>query len=155
MLFHRIPGRPGINVLIDKMVPVSNKELQIRAGLPDPDCGRMPWLQQMLRGVKTTRGMEGRPIQRKQPIMAQIMRHLRGIMGEENTMWAAFSVAIFGFLQTGEFTVPSQKEYDPEVHLNVGDVSTNPCNPNVIHIKLKKSKTDPCYQGQVVGGGAG
>ena len=73
-------------------------------------------------------------------------------MGEENTMlWAGCSVAFFGFLWTGEFTVPSQGEYDPEVHLNVGDVSANhPCNPDVIHIKLKKSKTDPCYQGWVV-----
>ena len=41
------------------------RQLQIRVGLPDPDCERMPWLQQMLRGVKTTRGKEGRPTQRK------------------------------------------------------------------------------------------
>ena len=123
------------------------RQLQIRAGLPDPDCGRMPQLQQMLRGVKTTRGREGRPTQRKRPITAQIMRQLRGIMGEENMMlWAACTVAFFGFLRTGEFTVPSQREYDPKVHLNVGDVSANhPCNPDVVHIKVKKSKTDPCY----------
>ena len=25
MLFHRVSGRPGVNVLIDKRVPVSNK----------------------------------------------------------------------------------------------------------------------------------
>ena len=128
------------------------RQLQIRVGLPDPDSERMPWLQRMLRGVKTTRGKEGRPTQRKRPITAQIMRHLRGIMGEENTMlWAGCSVAFFGFLRTGEFTVLSQGEYDPEVHLNVGDVLANhPCNPDVIHIKLKKSETDPCYQGWVV-----
>ena len=63
-------------------------------------------------------------------------------MEEENMMlWAGCSMAFFGFLRTGEFTVLSQGEYDPEVHLNVGDVSANhPCNPDVIHIKLKKSK---------------
>ena len=56
-------------------------------------------------------------------------------------LWAGCSMAFFGFLRTGEFTVLSQGEYDPEVHLNVGDVSANhPCNPDVIHIKLKKSK---------------
>ena len=112
------------------------RQLQIRAGLPDPDCGRMPQLQQMLRGVKKTRGREGRPTQRKRPITARIMRQLRGIMGEENMMlWAACTVAFVGFLRTGEFTVPSQREYDSKVHLNVGDVSANhPCNLDVIHI---------------------
>ena len=36
-------------------------------------------------------------------------------MGEENTMlWAACSVVFFGFLQTEEFTVPSQESMTPK-----------------------------------------
>ncbi|XP_003389721.1 PREDICTED: uncharacterized protein LOC100640846 [Amphimedon queenslandica] len=128
------------------------RQLQIQAGFPDPEIGRMPRLQQILKGIKTTRGQEGRATQRKRPITANIMRQLKSVMDKNDTMlWAACNVAFFGFLRTGEFTVPSVGSYDPKVHLNMGDVSANhPSNPDVIHIKLKKSKTDPCYQGRVV-----
>ena len=128
------------------------RQLQIRAGLPDPEVGKMPRLQQILKGVKTSRGREGRATQRKRPITGTVMKQLYAVVGSEDTMvWAACSVAFFGFLRTGEFTIPSQGAYDPKIHLNVGDVSADhPTNPQVIHIKLKKSKTDPCYQGRVI-----
>lgn len=68
---------------------------------------------------------------------------------DEGTMfWAAACTGFFGFLRAGEFTVPSPATYDPEVHLNLGDLALdNHSNPSVIRIAIKQSKTDPFRQG--------
>jgi len=40
-------------------------------------------------------------------------------------MWAACSLAFFGFLSSSKFTVPSQDLFDEEVHLSLGDLSVD------------------------------
>lgn len=84
----------------------------------------------MLQGIKCTEAEKG-----------QSQRvHLPDI----TMMWAACCVGFFGFLQTGEMTVPSDKWYDPAVHQSYGNISVdNPQNPQMIRAWIKQSKTDP------------
>ena len=63
-------------------------------------------------------------------------------------LWAAFLVCFFGFLRSGEITVPDASSYDPSVHLNFSDIAADiPHSPTIMQIKLKASKTDPFRQG--------
>ena len=49
---------------------------------------------------------------------------------------------------SSEFTVPSQNQFDPSVHLTLSDISSdNRHQPRIIHITIKQSKTDPFRQG--------
>ena len=41
-------------------------------------------------------------------------------------------------------TVPNDKDYDPEVHLSMGDIAVDDArSPTVVQINIKQSKTDP------------
>ena len=63
-------------------------------------------------------------------------------------IWAACCIASFGFLRCSEFTVPTQQEFDPEVHLTVHDIAIdNKITPSLICVTIKQSKTDPFRQG--------
>ena len=59
-------------------------------------------------------------------------------------LWAACCTCFFGFLKSGEVTVPSQKDYDSEAHLSEGDVALDSLSsPTVVRVHIKTSKTDP------------
>ena len=63
-------------------------------------------------------------------------------------LWAAFLVCFFGFLRSGEITIPDAAAYDPSTHLNFTDISIDDLTtPKIICIRLKCSKTDPFRQG--------
>ena len=63
-------------------------------------------------------------------------------------LWAACCLAFFGFLRCGEFTVPSQTEYDKEEHLSLRDIAVDSrLAPSVVIVKIKQSKTDLFRQG--------
>jgi len=51
-------------------------------------------------------------------------------------LWAA---ACTGFLQAGEFTVPSKQSYDPEIHLNISDIAldSHVC-PSILRLRIKQ-----------------
>ena len=56
--------------------------------------------------------------------------------------------AFFGFLRCGEFTVPSQSEYDPSTHLSLDDITIDSADsPSLIQVSIKQSKTDPFHKG--------
>ncbi len=40
-------------------------------------------------------------------------------------LWAAACLCFFGFLRSGEVVVPSEKSYDAEVHLSVGNIKAD------------------------------
>ena len=63
-------------------------------------------------------------------------------------MWAACCIAFYGFLRCSEFTMPSQQEYDPQVHLQYADAAVD-CrnNPRMLMVWIKQSKMDPFRQG--------
>ena len=66
-------------------------------------------------------------------------------------LWAACCMCFFGFLRSGEVTVPSAKEYDPGGHLSEGDVTLdNVSAPTLLQVRIKASKTDPFRKGVVV-----
>ena len=52
-------------------------------------------------------------------------------------MWVACCMAIFGFLCSSEFTLPSQHHYDPEVHLSLSDR----CIPTMVCVHIRQFKT--------------
>lgn len=63
-------------------------------------------------------------------------------------LWAAFLTCFFGFLRSGEITVPSESAYDPTVHLSLSDIALDsPTDTKIIQMHLKCSKTDPFRQG--------
>ena len=63
-------------------------------------------------------------------------------------LWSAFLLCFFGFLRSGEITIPDASSYDPSVHLNFNDIAAdNPTSPKILQIRIKASKTDPFRQG--------
>ena len=63
-------------------------------------------------------------------------------------IWSAFLLCFFGFLRSGEITIPDASSYDPSVHLNFNDIAADiPQSPNKLKIRIKASKTDPFRQG--------
>ena len=55
---------------------------------------------------------------------------------------------LFGLLRCSEFTVPSVNDYDPAVHLSLGDIAIDSHTaPTVVRINIKQSKTDPFRKG--------
>ena len=59
-------------------------------------------------------------------------------------LWAASLLCFFGFLRSGEITVPTDTDFDEGAHLTFNDISVD-CieNPQVIRVRIKASKTDP------------
>ena len=57
-------------------------------------------------------------------------------------LWAATCVGFFGFLRVGEFTVPSELSYDPQVHFSLSDLLFDDHRaPIVICLRIKQSKS--------------
>ena len=68
-------------------------------------------------------------------------------------IWAAMTLAFFGFLRLGELTCYSK--FNPEVHLTLRDVLLIPSlNPASMTIRFKESKTDPFRIRQTITVGA-
>jgi len=59
-------------------------------------------------------------------------------------LWAASLLCFFGFLRSGELTVPTDSGLDDGVHLTFNDISVD-CTekPQVNCVRIKASKTDP------------
>ena len=54
----------------------------------------------------------------------------------------------FGFVHSGEITVPLESAYDPAAHLTYSDISINdPGHPTLMKLRLKASKTDSFRKG--------
>jgi hypothetical protein len=73
----------------------------------------------------------------------------KGLFGRyvDTMLKSAFLLAFFAFLRCGEFTSPTAA-FDPQVGLCRGDVTFNSApSGQVLLLKLKASKTDPCRKG--------
>ena len=113
--------------------------------------GAMPRLEYVLGGIKRREALTGVPLKPRLPITIEVMEKLKRIWipspnpHPDNVMlWAASCVGFFGFLRSGEFTVPSQQGYDPTVHLSLADVAFNShVAPSFARLRIKMSKTDP------------
>ena len=66
-------------------------------------------------------------------------------------LWAACCTGFHGFMRSGEFTVPTVREFNPDIHVTVDDVAIDShSNPQLISIRLKKSKTDQFGKGSFI-----
>ena len=60
-------------------------------------------------------------------------------------LWAAATLCFFGFLRSGEITVPSDAAFDPSCHLTFQDISVDQVSdPQLLRVHLK---TDPFRKG--------
>ena len=59
-------------------------------------------------------------------------------------IWAAVCLCSFGFMKSGEITLPSESAYDPETHLSYEDIAIDdPLAPTFMRVHFKASKMDP------------
>ena len=131
------------------------RHLHITEGHNDPFKVDLPRLHYVLRGIKRSQGEEGVNRDRVHlPITPSILAQLFKVWSPSSTkyketmLWAAACVGFFGFLRSGEFTVPSSDAYDPSVHLSFHDIAVNSHSaPSLVRLRLKTSKTDPFRQG--------
>ena len=134
------------------------RHLQILGGMGDPFTASWPLLEYTLKGLKRHQaGCKSLRSKTRLPITPNIMRQLREVWERESShpdnimLWAACCTCFFGFLRSGEVTVPSMKDYDPEAHLSEGDVALDKLlNPSVARVHIKASKTDPFRKGVLV-----
>lgn len=134
------------------------RRLQIIKGMGDPFAASWPLLEYTLRGVKLRQAKQKDTRSKKcLPVTPDILRKLRKSWERKCQdpdyimLWAACCTCFFGFLRSGEVTIPSSREYDPEGHLSEGDVSLDSqSDPSVVRVHIKASKTDPFRQGVYV-----
>ena len=107
-----------------------------------------------MRGVKRCESEKGSEGRERLPISPDILRRIKTswesvpLTPDTVMLWAACSLAFFGFLRAGELSVPSDAAYDLKVHLNVSGIAVdNPVSPTVIRVSIKQSKTDPFRRG--------
>ena len=133
------------------------RHMQIVQGLGDPFIASWPRLEYALRGVKL-RQVKSRDTKQKKrlPVTMDIMDKLQDYWRQEKgydsiMLWAACCMCFYGFLRSGEITVPSMAEFDSEGHLAEGDVALDGLeDPAVVRVHIKASKTDPFRQGVFV-----
>ena len=109
-------------------------------------------LEYVTKGMRRkTAGKGRRP---RLPITPQVLKRLKACWEElpcrEDAvmLWGASCLCFFGFLRMGEVVVPSETQYDPEVHLSYGDIKVNSrSQPRWLEVRIKASKTDPFRQG--------
>ncbi|XP_063402881.1 uncharacterized protein LOC134686948 [Mytilus trossulus] len=114
-----------------------------------PDLTKLRRLKAILNGVKRTYKTNPKP---RYPITFDILQKvclwLRQNSSYENLLLETMcTVAFFGFLRCGEFTVDSCGNFDPAFNLCISDITIL---SDSIHLKLKISKTDPFRQGVTI-----
>ena len=63
-------------------------------------------------------------------------------------LWQHAAMVIIVFLRAGEMTIPSDKGFNPAVHLTRMDIAVdNQVAPCTLRVQLKQSKTDQFGQG--------
>ena len=118
----------------------------------------MPILEYVLKGIKREQAKQNpQSTHARLPITPAILRSLRSELDKEPSkwnnimLWAACCTCFFGFLRSGEITVPSQKDYNSTAHLSHGDVTFNSKHtPTMAQINIKASKTDPFRKGVTI-----
>ena len=113
---------------------------------------KMYCLQKVLTGIKRS---QMPPKLNRHPITIQILDSIYSYFqpplsynADHIMLWAAFTLAFFGFLRGSEFTCKSSS-FDPTVHLCLRDITFIPNiqSPNHMLVSIKRSKTDPFRKG--------
>ena len=105
-------------------------------------------LQYVLRGIKCVQGVSKR-------VRLPITIHHLGMFdlflprshSDNKMIWAAFTLAFFGFLRISEFTCNTR--FNPRLHLTSSDIKfiPSPTSPQYMRVEIKASKTDPFRKG--------
>ena len=113
----------------------------------DPFIQDMPWLQYVIRGIKSEEARKDKQSRPRLPITPAILSEILQILLKDpysfdNIMlWAASLLCFFGFLRSGEITIPTLNSYDPSTHLGYSNISVdNPANPTIIKAGLSAQK---------------
>ena len=128
--------------------------MHVSAGLHEEFTKQMtPKMELILRGIKKE-SAKSHPQRPRLPITTEIMVAIKKVLLRDPSrysnilLWAACGLAFFGFLRCGEFTVPSQSDYDQDTHLSIDDIALDSTSsPTLIQITIKQSKTDPFRKG--------
>ena len=95
--------------------------------------------------IKSEEAKSKVPCKQRLPVTPSILLKEHSILQFNPTefdyimIWAASLVYFFGFLRSGEITIPSLSAYEPSVHLNRADIAVNnPNNPTIIQITSQK-----------------
>ena len=111
------------------------------------DFASMPLLYKTLRGIKTSLGT---PKRTRLPITISILHSIhdklkpgQSLDPDSSMLWAAFTLAFFGFLRCSEFTCSGT--FDITSHMSRSDITFQPSifRPSSLEVTIKKSKTDP------------
>ena len=120
------------------------RHLQVIHGLGNPLKGTLR-LELVLRGIQRTRPKCTRP---RLPITPQILRIIKNSLDsspsfDSTMLWAACSMAFFGFMRCAEFTTSSTTSFDSRANLLASDVAIDSHqSPSTVAISIKMSKTD-------------
>ena len=129
------------------------RHLHIRMGYK-LDLTKFVRLQLVCRGVKRSQGDHPRV---RLPITIHHLHLFYALLAVPYTqhfdslmVWAAMTLAFFGFLRLGELTCNSK--FSPEIHLAPRDVRFFPHqgNPDFMTLGIKASKTDPFRSGHTI-----
>lgn len=127
--------------------------LHLCNGLPDPRALPTPRLDLVSRGIRRENALRSTSHPRL-PITLPILRQVRALWSgsadnfDTIMLWAASTLCFFGFFRVGEITSPSDKGFNPQLHLSFSDVAVDSLSaPTVLQIHLKQSKTDQFRQG--------
>lgn len=110
-------------------------------------------LRLILRGIKRSQGQQS---EIRRPITLHLFNLFYYLLNMQHTdnrdslmLWAAMTLAFFGFLRLGELTCNSA--FDPNHHLMNRNITFMPSSsPKYMLVHLKVSKTDPFRQGQTI-----
>ena len=143
-----------------KLYLAAVRNLHISCGHGDPLQGRL-LLKKVLRGILRFQG-QSRIL--RQPVTPRVLLSIRpflqGWLGVKDFLmvwaplmvWAAFTLAFFGFLRCSEFTYQGVTNYRSQFDLSTDAVSFYPslANPQHMSVTLKASKTDFFWQGNTI-----
>ena len=124
--------------------------LHLCNGLPDPRALSTPRLDRINRGNRRENALWNISHPRL-PITPSILRQVRalwfGSADNFNTimLWAnaASTLCFFSFFRMGEITSPSDRGFNPQLHLSFSKVAVDCLSaPTVLQVHLKQSKTD-------------
>jgi len=130
------------------------RNFQIANNLPDPNISAYPKLESVIRGIKKEQAKLSPPRPQRLPITVEILYTLKALLEarardpDAPMLWAAITTCFFGFMRSGEITVPSESAFDPSSHLCLSDVLVDDLNsPKIVKLNLKASKSDPFRKG--------
>ena len=113
----------------------------------------MPKLKAITNGITRATAKAAKDRQRL-PITPLILRRIRALWAPKEThpdtimLWAACTMAFFGFFRLGEIVSPPSGTFDPAVHLTPADIAIDSREePSLVQVHLKVSKTDQERQG--------